>query len=140
MKKQLIIFCLILTNTSAFCQNTNPELMKYVSFLETQNTSAKDYIINLWGQYDIVILCERFHGEMTQYDLIYDIVSSEYFKENVGNVFTEIGSVSKQQDVLDFTKKHFYNAEEKEKQLLNLYRNIQWTGWSAANFFFLLEN
>ncbi len=125
MKKQLIIFCLILTNTFAFCQNINHELVKYVSFLETQNTSAKDYIINLWKDYDIVVLCERNHGEMTQYDLIYDIVSSDYFKKNVGNIFTEIGSVSKQQAVLNFTKTQFSNSKEKERELLNLYRNIQ---------------
>jgi hypothetical protein len=139
MKKQLIICCLILTNTFAFCQDTNPELVKYVSFLETQNTSAKDYIINLWKKYDIVILCERNHGEMTQYDLIYDVVSSEYFKKNVGNIFSEIGSISKQQDVLDFTKTHFTDSKEKEKQLLNLYRKIQWNGWSAANFYYFID-
>lgn len=139
MKKQLIICCLILTNTLAFCQDTNPELVKYVSFLETQNTSAKDYIINLWEKYDIVILCERNHGEMTQYDLIYDIVSSDYFKKNVGNIFTEIGSVNRQQDVLDFTKTHFSDSKVKEKQLLNLYRNIQWGGWGTANFYYFID-
>ncbi|MHB1105936.1 MAG: hypothetical protein ACYCZ2_06190 [Lutibacter sp.] len=139
MKKQLIICCLILTNTLALCQNTNPELIKYVSFLETQNTGAKDYIINLWKKYDIVILSERFHGEMTQYDLIYDVISSNYFKKNVGNIFTEIGSISKQQAVLDFTKTHFTDSKEKEKQLLNLYRKIQWNGWSAANFYYFID-
>tara|TARA_R110001583_G_scaffold74134_1_gene205540 strand:- start:57 stop:1259 length:1203 start_codon:yes stop_codon:yes gene_type:complete len=139
MKKQLIICCFILTNTLAFCQETNPELVKYVSFLETQNTSAKDYIINLWNKYDIVVLCERNHGEMTQYDLIYDIVSSDYFKKNIGNIFTEIGSVNKQQDVINFTKTHFSDSKEKEKQLLNLYRNIQWGGWGTANFYYFID-
>jgi hypothetical protein len=139
MKKQLIICCLILTNTIAFCQDTNPELVKYVSFLETQNTSAKDYIINLWEKYDMVILCERNHGEMTQYDLIYDIISSDYFKKNVGNIFTEIGSFSKQQDVLDFIKTHFSDSKEKEKKLLNLYRNIQWGGWGTANIYYFID-
>ncbi|HCE56024.1 MAG TPA: hypothetical protein DER05_13965 [Lutibacter sp.] len=139
MKKHLIICCLILTNTLALCQNTNPEFIKYVSFLETQNTSAKDYIINLWKKYDIVILSERFHGEMTQYDLIYDVISSDYFKKNGGNIFTEIGSISKQQAVLDFTKTHFTDSKEKEKQLLNLYRKIQWNGWSAANFYYFID-
>jgi hypothetical protein len=139
MRKQLIIFCLIFTNTFAFCQNINPELVKYVSFLETQNTSAKDYIINLWKKYDIVVLCERNHGEMTQYDLIYDIVSSDYFEKNVGNIFTEIGSVSKQRAVLNFTKTQFSNSKEKEKELLNLYRNIQWGGWGAANLYYFID-
>ncbi|QXP63216.1 MULTISPECIES: hypothetical protein [unclassified Polaribacter] len=139
MKKQLLIFVLVLTNAFAFCQDTNPELAKYVSFLETQNTSAKDYIINLWKKHDIVILCERNHGEMTQYELIYDIVSSDYFKKNVGNIFTEIGSISNQKAVLDFTKTDFTDSKEKEKQLLNLYRKIQWNGWSAANFYYFID-
>lgn len=137
--KKIIFFCLVLTNTCCFCQDTNSELVKYVSFLETQNTSAKDYIISLWGKYDMVILCERNHGEMTQYDLIYDIISSDYFKENVGNIFTEIGSVNKQQEVLNFINTRFSDAKEKERELLELYRNIQWNAWSAPNFFYFID-
>lgn len=41
----------------------------YVDFLKEQTTSAKDYILGLFDDYDIVILCERNHRDMTQYDL-----------------------------------------------------------------------
>src|SRR6516225_2405867 len=63
----------------------------YTTFLESQNESAKDYILGLFNTHDIVIICERTHTEMTQYDLIADIISDKRFIDDVGNVFTEIG-------------------------------------------------
>ena len=87
MKKRFIGLTFFLISMLAFCQKTNPELTKYVDFLEKQNVSAKDYVLGLFKKYDVVVLCERHHGEMTQYYLIYDIVSSPYFEKNVGNIF-----------------------------------------------------
>lgn len=139
MKNLIITLLFLLTNTFIFCQNINPKLVKYVSFLETQNTTAKDYIINLWEKYDIVILCERNHGEMTQYNLIFDIINSNYFKQNVGNIFTEIGAFNEQQDVLNFTKTNFTDSKEKERKLLDLYRNIEWPSWQASNFYYFID-
>jgi hypothetical protein len=140
MKKIIILLGLfVFTNNYLFCQEINPELIKYVDFLKIQNTSAKDYIINLWQKYDVVIICERNHGELTQYDLIYDIVNSEYFINNVGTIFTEVGTVSKQNDVLNFIKTKFTNKELKEQKLLELYRNIQWPCWEKSNFYFFLN-
>jgi hypothetical protein len=125
-------------NNCLISQTVNPELIKYVDFLKIQNTSAKDYIINLWQKYDVVILCERNHGELTQYDLIYDIVKSDYFIHNVGNIFTEIGTISKQNEVLKFIKTDFSDSTEKEKIILDLYRNIQYPCWEKSNFYFFL--
>lgn len=131
------ILAIVFNNT--FGQEVKPELTKYVDFLDLQNTSAKDYIINLWEKYDIVIICERNHGEMTQYDLIYDIVKSDYFIQNVGNIFTEVGSVSKQKDFLDFVKTDYSNKDFREQELLNLYRNIKWPVWEKSNFYYFIN-
>lgn len=82
-----------------------------IDFINKENTTAKDYIINLFDKYDVVVLGERLHFENTQWDFIYDIVSDKRFIENSGNVFTEIGS-SDYQYLADeyFTRK--YNTEE----------------------------
>jgi hypothetical protein len=71
------------TNAQSNCEDSKFD--KYVSFLNTQNTSAKDYVLQLFEKYNIVILCERDHRDMTQYNLIYDIVSDERFLG--GNIF-----------------------------------------------------
>ena len=71
MERFLVIIEILLFSNLAFCQEYNPAITKYVNFLETQNTSAKDYVLELFKKFDVVVLCERNHGEMTQYDLIY---------------------------------------------------------------------
>lgn len=141
MRKHIqLLGILIIIFNYTYGQEVKPELTKYVDFLELQNTSAKDYVINLWQKYDVVILGERNHGEMTQYDLIYDIVKSDYFIKNVGNIFTEVGSVSKQKEVLEFIKMDYSNKNLREQELLNLYRNIKWPVWEKSNFYYFIKN
>lgn len=137
MKKKLnlIAICVLLTNL-CLAQNFNPEISTYVESLEKQNTSAKDYVIDLFKKYDIVVLCERHHPETTQYDLIYDIVSSDYFQKNVGNVFTEVGSVSNRQNTLEFIKTKFVSDSIREKKQAEVYRNGFFPPlWCNSNFY-----
>ncbi len=49
-----------------------------------------DYVMGLFEKYDYVVLCERHHQDMTQYDMIYDLVTDSRFVDNVGVVFKEI--------------------------------------------------
>lgn len=86
MKKLLLAITVLSVVQAAFSQESHEE------FLTGRNTTAKEYIINTFRKYDIVILCERHHAEFTQYELFYDIVSDPYFIENVGHIFTEVGS------------------------------------------------
>ena len=135
MKKRFIGLTFFLISMLAFCQKTNPELTKYVDFLEKQNVSAKDYVLGLFKKYDVVVLCERHHGEMTQYDLIYDIVSSPYFEKNVGNIFTEIGAVDQRKNIQNFIDSKFKNQNEKTEKQLDIYRNISAEIWEKTNFY-----
>ena len=48
-------------------------LAPYVSFIERQELSDKDYILCLLNRYDIVVLCERKHNELTQYESLPDL-------------------------------------------------------------------
>ena len=135
MKKRFIGLTFFLISILAFCQKANPELTKYVDFLEKQNVSAKDYVLNLFKKYDIVVLCERHHGEMTQYDLIYDIVSSPYFEKYVGNIFTEVGAVDQRKNIQNFINSKFKNQKEKTEKQLDIYRNISFELWEKTNFY-----
>lgn len=78
---------------------TNERIDKYVDFIKTQHQSPKEYVLNLFKRYDIVILCENYHGESTQWELIYDIVNDKRFIDSVGNVFTEYGSIAHQDKI-----------------------------------------
>jgi hypothetical protein len=63
-----------------------------VDYIKAHPVSAKEYVLQLFDKYDIVILGERSHPEMTQWDLFYDIVSDPRFIQNAGHIFTEVGS------------------------------------------------
>ncbi|RXK83594.1 hypothetical protein [Filimonas effusa] len=136
--KASIFSILICALSASFClgQNYSPEISEQVAFLKTQHTSAKDYILGLFKKHDIVVLCERHHGELTQYDLIYDIVSSKAFQKEVGTVFTEVGSIDNRQKVQEFIHTSFKTEEQKRLQQLDTYRGMAHYGiWEMTNFY-----
>jgi len=131
----LILLLTIICNLT-FSQTNNDDISRYVTFVEGQQTSAKDYILDLFKKYDIVVLCERSHRETTQYDLIYDIVSSPFFIKNVGNIFTEKGSISNRQNTLNFIKTKFKNDSIKQLQQAAVYQNGSFPPlWNNTNFY-----
>lgn len=114
----------------------NDEIEPYVSFLRKQSQQPVDYVIGLFEKSDIVILCERSHGEITQYDLIYDIISDERFIDQIGILFTEIGSSTMNDFVHDFMFTDGLSNDEIEKKVLYIYRNLYWVPiWEKYNFF-----
>jgi len=117
----------------------NNDIKEKVAFIKQQPT-AKEYIFNLFEQYDIVIICERWHHEMTQWDFIYEIVSDPRFTANVGHVFTEVGAPVGYQYLADeyFTTK-YANDTLLNKATTNLLRHdghyTFWECWNIFNFF-----
>ncbi len=74
-----------------YCYSQNAEIKPYVQSLKNiEKTTAKDYIIQQFKEHDIVILCERDLSDISQYELIKEILSDNYFKKHLKNVFTEI--------------------------------------------------
>ncbi|HBN04189.1 MAG TPA: hypothetical protein DD434_00160 [Bacteroidales bacterium] len=92
-----------------------------IDFIKNENTSAKDYIINLFDKYDVVILGERPHTENTQWDLIYYIVSDRRFIEMSGNVFTEMGSTDYQYLADEYFKTKYNSEKELDKATTKLF-------------------
>jgi uncharacterized iron-regulated protein len=118
------------------CSQTNDkQLTEYVNFLHTQNTSAKNYILGLFEKYDIVVLCERNHKEMTQYDLIFDIASDNLFTENAGEIIMEVGVANSSGRLNEFLHNTTLPESQIEDNLLNIIRNNDYNPlWEMTNY------
>ena len=66
-------------------------LKEHYDFLSTQKQSPKEYLLSLYENYDLILLCERYHAEMTQYDLILDLIGSPEFYSQASTIYFEIG-------------------------------------------------
>ena len=116
----------------------NDSIKPYINFLENnQLLSAKEYILSKFETYDIVILSERIHQDMTQYDVILDVVKDERFK---GHIYTEIGHINLSEKFNAFLQNSSFTPEEKERELLNIYRDLCPTlVWGAYNYYHMLS-
>ena len=138
--KLLILFIAILWAQFSTAQ-TNPAVFPYVTFLNNQTTSAKDYILDLFKTHDIVIICERMHPEFTQYELLTDVISDRRFINEVGNVFTEVGVSTLNPSLNSFLHTKNLSKAEQGKQILNFRRDLMWSViWDPSNYTFLLQS
>ena len=114
---------------------------EYVKFIKVHKQNPIDYILGLFKEYDIVILCERAHPETTQYELITNILKDKRFIEKAGHVFTEVGRSNLQPDIEDFLMNDRLSEENKKKRVLFLIRNLQHSPlWDYTNYFDLLND
>lgn len=112
----------------------------YVSFLEKQKQTPEEYILGLFNQNDIVILCERFHPEVTQYDMIYQLVSDPRFQRQGGHIFTEVGTAALRPYIESFLMDDRLSDEQVNEKLRYIARNIGWVGaWGKTNFYDFLR-
>jgi len=136
MKKLLIIFLFPL-----FGYSQNPEIKPYVDYLEkVEKKSAKDYILQQFKEHDIVILCERDHSDISQYELIKEILSDDYFKKNVKNIFTEIGVINLQPELTEFLKTRDLDSLYVEKKLNEFQQNATFYPiWERFSYHYFLK-
>lgn len=106
----------------------------YTEFMSKQSQSPKDYIIGLFEKYDIVIICETYHGESTQWEMIYDVVSDKRFVENVGNIFTEYGSAAHQDKIDKFLFTTYKNDTLLSKATASL------MDYMSGGFYYFVKN
>jgi len=118
----------------------NQNLKNKVAYIENVNTTPKEYIFDLFKKYDMVVLCEAHHPEMTQWDFIYDVVSDPRFSKNVGHLFTEYGASNYQDSINKYLTTHFRNDTLLEKTTTDLLRHEgQWMFWNNYNIFNFLK-
>ena len=134
----LAIFGSYNNNITAQIIIKNDTIKPYINFLENNKfLSAKDYILSKFETYDIVILSERHHADMTQYEVILDVVKDERFK---GNIFTEVGVSNMSERINKFLLNSTLTKEEKESELLSIYRDIDFNIiWRPYNYYHLLS-
>lgn len=117
-----------------------PEIAPYLAFLDAQRTAAVDYLLGLFETHDMVILCERDHRDMTQYDFLARVVAHPAFVEKVGHIFTEVGSVDREKDIESVLTSRGLSLRQVEMRLLEIYRNLSWgMVWEKTNSFDFLR-
>lgn len=136
MKKILLIILLPLLGYSQ-----NAEIKPYVDYLKTlEKKSAKDYILEKFKKHNIVVLCERDHSDISQYELIKEVISDNYFKENVKNIFTEIGVINLQPEITEFLKIRELDGIYVEKKLNEFQQNSEfYPVWDRYSYHYLLR-
>ena len=141
MKNNYLIIFLLSLNIN-FCKaQSNTVIAPYVNFLNKQELSAKEYILDLFKIHDIVVICERDHREIMQYDLILDIIKDKRFITGVGNIFTEIGVSNLNPALNTFLQTKNLSPEEQQKQILSFHRNLSFDAmWEKYNYTYLLQN
>lgn len=115
------------------------EVIPYIEFLKGNNTSAKDYIISLFKEKDIVILCERDHRELVQYNLILDVMKDPYFIDNVGAVYTEVGDRNLNPKLNTFLLSDKLNDKDVRSNILYFQRNAMSPIWDKSNYAYLIK-
>lgn len=114
----------------------NDEIKRKKAFIDNQSLTAKEYVFKLFENYDVVVLGERTHTEMKQWDFIYDIVSDPRFINDVGHLFTEYGSCDQQSLVDEYLNTKFDDETTFNKATTNLLREFgQWPIWYNRNIF-----
>lgn len=136
IKKLLVIFLF-----PFFSYSQNAEIKPYVNYLKNiEKISAKDYILQQFKEHDIVILCERDHSEISQYELVKEILSDDYFKKNVKNVFTEIGVINLQPEITEFLKTRDLDSVYVERKLNEFQQNASFYPiWDRFSYHYFLK-
>ena len=97
MKNLLLIILCAFTAIALKAQTPSIETLRTCA--AEKGMSPKEYIFKQFEKSDIVVLGERDHRDTVQYDLIHDILADPRFAEQVGHVYTEVGSYNMTDDV-----------------------------------------
>ena len=135
-----ICFLLIAFFVTFNCFSQKSALKPYIDFLQCQNTSAVDYVFELFEKYDIIILGERDHRDMSQYQFVSEIISDRRFIQNVGHIFTEIGATNQTERANNILGSEYESYLDFEKDLMELYRDLSSSYiWEKYNYWYLLS-
>lgn len=137
MKKHvcLLVYLFFLFKFSLIAQDKS-EIKIYTDFLKKENTSAKEYIFSLFEKYDIVILCERDHRDITQYDLLHDIFRDKRFSDDIRHAYFEIGNYDNNDTLNAFLRNPNLSNEKVEQSILSFQRKSYYgtSLWEKANY------
>ena len=117
------------------------EIKPFANYIEQCNTSPVNYIMGLFEKYDVVVLGERSHRDMTQYDLIQQIISDPRFIAKVGNVFTEVGVYNMADELNAVLKGTYSNDAAFDTELVKVIFNMDFMPlWEKTNYTKLMKD
>lgn len=124
----------------AIANSSIGQIEEYVDFLQNPQLSAKNYILRQFEEHDMVILCERDHNELTQYDLYLDVIADPWFLKNVSNIFTETGSYSIRDQIYSYIHTKYENDTSREADLITICQNVNfYSSWHNYNYYYFLD-
>ena len=97
MKNLILLVACSLSVLSLCAQTPSVDVLRACA--EEKGMPPKEYIFKLFDKSDIVVLGERDHRDTVQYDLIHDILADPRFAEQIGHVYTAVGSYNLNADV-----------------------------------------
>jgi hypothetical protein len=131
MKKLLSLLIILFSCSGSY----KTKQVQHLHFLKEQKKSAKEYVISLFENYDIVILCERDHKEFTQYELFLEIVKDPYFIENAGHIYTEVGATNMDAEINTFLKSGWQDSLSARNKITSIFRDIDYSPyWHCYNY------
>lgn len=93
-----------------------------------------EYVFRLFETSDIVILGERDHRDVTQYEFISKLIADPRFAERIGHVYTEVGVTNLTRRANDLIKGKYGSWEEYRKARLDYLRDEDYSfGWEKTN-------
>lgn len=111
------------------------------AFLQKTNWSAEDYLIKKLQSNSLVVLCERHHKDITQYELIQQLIQNQWVQNNVKCIFTETGVTSLYPRIhqLLFNSPNLLQPQL-DSILIGLVRDIDYTpSWDAPSYINLIR-
>ncbi len=111
--------------------NYDKAIDPYVQFLRQQKQTPVDYLVGLFQTYDLVVLCERSHPEVTQYDMIYELAADPRFQQQAGHIFTETGTPTLRPAIEAFLTDGTLTEPQAQEKLRHIFRNFSWDGESS---------
>ena len=100
----------------------------YVQFLQQHKQTPVDYIVSLFQTYDLVVLCERSHPEVTQYEMIYELAADQRFQQQAGHIFMENGTRTLQPAVEAFLTDDTLTEPQAQEKLRRILRDFHEEG------------
>ena len=137
-KKTLLLLFLVFVGCLANAQTTVAE---YRACLEKKGEDPVEYIFRQFETADVVILGERDHRDVTQYELIMRLLADKRFAERVGYVYTEVGVTNMTESANRLVKSDWANEEEFQKALReHLHSEDYLFLWEKTNRSVLLDS
>ena len=110
---------------------------QYINDIKKYKQDPFEYLMQLFKNHDIVVLCERMHPEYTQWQFFSQIIFNDNFALKIGNVATEFGNINNQRQLDTLLNNSFKSEKDRKKAFAALIRENggMWPLWNNTNIY-----